>query len=112
LSGLPAEVDTELLADAQTRDAAGGQEVRSMGWLYGGIAVVVVAMLLIGLLVDRRARQQGHPVRMNRVRLRSLRSRHARGDLGMDGNPTGARAGIEDAGTQLARRAPRVPPTP
>jgi hypothetical protein len=26
-----------------------------MGWLYGGIAVVVVALLLVGLLVDRRA---------------------------------------------------------
>jgi hypothetical protein len=36
-----------------------------MGWLYGGIAVVVVALLLVGLLMDRRARQQGHPVRMN-----------------------------------------------
>ena len=30
-----------------------------MAWLYAGIAVVVLALLLIGLLVDRRARRQG-----------------------------------------------------
>jgi hypothetical protein len=110
-----AEADTELLAWALAQEAASGQEADNMGWLYGGIAVVVVAMLLVGLLVDRRARQQRHPVQMNRARLRSLRFRHARGDLGMEDNPTGVRskpAGIEDVGMEAARRSPRIPPQP
>jgi hypothetical protein len=86
-----------------------------VGWLYGGIVVVVLALLLVGLLVDRRGRQQGRPVRMSRARLRSLRYRHARGDLGMEDNPSGARtkpAGIADVGVEAARRSPRVPPVP
>ena len=86
-----------------------------MGWLYGGIAVVVAALALVGLLVDRRARQQGHPLRLNRARLRSLRFRHARGDLGLEDDPAGVRtkpAGIADVGVEAARRSPRIPPTP
>ena len=86
-----------------------------MGWLYGGIVVVVLALLLVGLLVDRHGRQQGHPVGMSRARLRSLRYRHARGDLGMEDNPSGARtkpAGIADVRVEAARRSPRVPPVP
>jgi hypothetical protein len=115
LPGWLAEADTELLAWAVAQEAASGQEAGIMGWLYGAIAVAVVALLLVGLLVDRRARQQGHPVRMNRARLGSLRFRHARGDLGMEDNPSGARnkpAGIADVGVEAARRAPRVPPQP
>jgi hypothetical protein len=115
LPGWLARADPELLANAQTRDTASQQEVGSMGWLYGGIAVVVVALLLVGLLMDRRARQQGHPVRMNPARLRSLRFRHARGDLGTEDNPTGVRtkpAGIADVGVEAARRSPRIPPAP